>query len=242
MARIHLALQGKGGVGKSLISSMLAQHFTEVGRQLRCVDTDPVNATFSQYQALGVTHISILDGNRVNERHFDQLMELLLTDTTTEEWVIDNGASSFIPLSSYLVENQGIEMLQEAGHEVVIHTVITGGQGLRDTLTGFKSLATQLPGEAGIVVWLNEYFGPIQADGRSFEQMKVYTENKSRVRGIVTLRQQNRDTFGRDVEDMLNARQTVEEAIGSNKVALMAKQRLQTFRRGLWQQLAVVMG
>lgn len=242
MARIHLALQGKGGVGKSLISSMLAQHFTEAGRQLRCVDTDPVNATFSQYQALGVTHISILDGNRVNERHFDQLMELLLTDTTTEEWVIDNGASSFIPLSSYLVENQGIEMLQEAGHEVVIHTVITGGQGLRDTLTGFKSLATQLPGEAGIVVWLNEYFGPIQADGRSFEQMKVYTENKSRVRGIVTLRQQNRDTFGRDVEDMLNARQTVEEAIGSTKVALMAKQRLQTFRRGLWQQLAVVMG
>ena len=242
MARIHLALQGKGGVGKSLISSMLAQHFTEAGRQLRCVDTDPVNATFSQYQALGVTHISILDGNRVNERHFDQLMELLLTDTATEEWVIDNGASSFIPLSSYLVENQGIEMLQEAGHEVVIHTVITGGQGLRDTLTGFKSLATQLPGEAGIVVWLNEYFGPIQADGRSFEQMKVYTENKSRVRGIVTLRQQNRDTFGRDVEDMLNARQTVEEAIGSTKVALMAKQRLQTFRRGLWQQLAVVMG
>ena len=43
--------------------------------------------------------------------------------------VVDNGASSFVPLSNYLIENNAIPMLQEAGREVFIHSVVTGGQG-----------------------------------------------------------------------------------------------------------------
>jgi CO dehydrogenase nickel-insertion accessory protein CooC1 len=38
---IHLSLQGKGGVGKSLIASILAQYFVENGHKVECVDTDP---------------------------------------------------------------------------------------------------------------------------------------------------------------------------------------------------------
>lgn len=46
MAKIHMILQGKGGVGKSFISSKLAQYKVAKGRNLLCIDTDPVNATF----------------------------------------------------------------------------------------------------------------------------------------------------------------------------------------------------
>ena len=35
---IHLTLQGKGGVGKSLIASVLAQYFLKDGRDVRCID------------------------------------------------------------------------------------------------------------------------------------------------------------------------------------------------------------
>src|ERR1051325_6140975 len=52
-AEIHMTLQGKGGVGKSLVASVLAQYFGEQGRVVRCVDTDPVNRTLAQYSALG---------------------------------------------------------------------------------------------------------------------------------------------------------------------------------------------
>ncbi len=45
---IHLSLQGKGGVGKSLVASILAQYFLHTGRDLCCIDTDPVNQTLSQ--------------------------------------------------------------------------------------------------------------------------------------------------------------------------------------------------
>ena len=40
-----------------------------------------------------------------------------------------------------------------------IHSVITGGQSLNDTLGGFEQLA-ETTWEKNIVVWLNEYFGP----------------------------------------------------------------------------------
>ena len=65
------------------------------------------------------------DGN-IDVRGFDALMERLLTEDGT--FVIDNGASTFIPLWSYIVENQVIEILRQAGKRLYVHTVITGGK------------------------------------------------------------------------------------------------------------------
>jgi CO dehydrogenase nickel-insertion accessory protein CooC1 len=50
--QVHLVLQGKGGVGKRLVSAILGQYFQARKRTLHCFDTDPVNATFAQYEAL----------------------------------------------------------------------------------------------------------------------------------------------------------------------------------------------
>ena len=239
MARIHITLQGKGGVGKSYISSLLAQHLIESGREVVCIDTDPVNKTFHQYRAFPVEPLEILDGTRVNERNFDRLMEILLT-RQGEEFIIDNGASSFIPLSNYLIENQAVELLAEHGHEVVVHTVVTGGQALLDTLNGFRSVVTQFVEGTRIIVWLNEYFGAVAAEGKDFEKMKVYTEHRERVTGLIRLKQLSADTYGRDVEEMLNRKLTFDEAIGHGEFALMAKQRLKMVKRALWEQMALM--
>ena len=46
---VHLSLQGKGGVGKSLVASLLAQYFRDrKGMSVRCIDADPVNQTLAQ--------------------------------------------------------------------------------------------------------------------------------------------------------------------------------------------------
>ena len=55
---IHLTLQGKGGVGKSLVASILAQYFRHRGTEIHCLDTDPVNQTFSRYIELGADHLA----------------------------------------------------------------------------------------------------------------------------------------------------------------------------------------
>ena len=68
---IHLTLQGKGGVGKSLIASILAQYFVERHREIICIDTDPVNRTLFQYKALNVTRLELLRDGRLDPRVFD---------------------------------------------------------------------------------------------------------------------------------------------------------------------------
>jgi CO dehydrogenase nickel-insertion accessory protein CooC1 len=51
MAKIHMVLQGKGGVGKSMIAAtVIAQYKASKGQQPLCIDTDPVNATFEGLQ------------------------------------------------------------------------------------------------------------------------------------------------------------------------------------------------
>jgi len=40
---IHIALQGKGGVGKSLVSAILSQYLSSKGQDVLAIDADPVN-------------------------------------------------------------------------------------------------------------------------------------------------------------------------------------------------------
>jgi hypothetical protein len=67
---------------------------------------------------------------------------------------------------------------------------------LLDTLPGFKSLA-ETTSERNII-WLNEYFGIIERDGKRFGEMTALLENEAKVFGSVRLIRQDPDTFGRD--------------------------------------------
>ena len=61
---IPLSLQGKGGVGKSLVASILAQYFRHHGRSIQCIDTDPVNRTLAQYSGIDATRLELMrDGS-----------------------------------------------------------------------------------------------------------------------------------------------------------------------------------
>jgi hypothetical protein len=235
MAKIHMILQGKGGVGKSVIAAMVAQYKVSKGQKPLCIDTDPVNATFVGYKALGVKRLEIMEAEEINPRSFDSLIEMIAT--AKDDVIIDNGASSFVPLSHFLISNQVPALLVEMGHELVIHTVITGGQALLDTVSGFSQLATQFPAEAIFVVWLNPYWGPIEHEGKSFEQMKAYTANKARVSAIVQIPNLKKETYGRDLSEMLQDRLTFDEALALGSLTIMTRQRLKIIKGQLFDQL-----
>jgi hypothetical protein len=238
---VHLTLQGKGGVGKSKVSWWLAQYLSRDGRTPPAmIDTDPVNSTFSGYAGLGAQRLELLaDDNNIDTRRFDTLMEQLLT--ANSDFVIDNGAATFVPLTSYLIENDAISMIGNAGRQVVVHVVIAGSSMLLDTLAGFKSLAEQLPDDAKIIVWLNEFQGPIQHDGKDFENMQVYERFKDRISGIVRLTKQSEQTFGKDISDVLEQKLTIDEALASDRFTIMSKQRLSMVRRAVFEQLDVAL-
>ena len=231
---IHLTLQGKGGVGKSLVASILAQYFRHHGREIRCIDSDPVNQTFSQYAELGAEHLALMRAGRIDSSGFDILLHRLITEEET--FIVDNGASTFVPLWSFMLESNALQMLAEAGRKLYVHTVITGGQALGDTLKGFKSLADS-SAERNIVVWLNEYFGVIERDGKTFTDMQAYKESESKVFGLVHIAKRNPDTFGRDVEEVIARKRTFEDAIRNGTATVMSKQRLKMVQRDLFEQL-----
>jgi hypothetical protein len=235
----HFTLQGKGGVGKSYVSSLLIQHHHASKQPCIAIDTDPVNATLYGYKAFNTRRIELMDGSTLVERRFDELIEEIVTQDSN--FVVDNGAASFIPLANYLLENDAIRVITSSGKKVVVHTVITGGQALRDTLQGFQQLAQQLPEDAHLFVWLNEYFGEIVSDGKGFEEMRVYKRYRSRLAGLVRIPRQTSSTFGKDVETMLDRKLTFDEIGASPDFGLMAKQRLATVRRAIFAQLDSVL-
>jgi shikimate kinase len=239
MKKIHFTLQGKGGVGKSFIATLLAQYHQENQLDTQFLDADPVNSTFAGFKAFEVQRIALLEGTEINPRKFDAMMEMILKEDS--HFVIDTGAASFLPLSNYMIENNIVELLDEAGKQVVLHNVITGGLGLRDTLTGFVKLMEHISPSAEVIVWLNEYFGPIVSeDGKDFETMKAYTQHKARVSGLIRIAQRTSATFGQDIVQMLHHRATFEEVKSNPVFELMAKQRLHMVKKDLFEQMALV--
>lgn len=237
MSAIHMILQGKGGVGKSLAAALLAQYLISKAaskESVFCGDTDPVNDTFARYKAFGAERIKILNADKnIDPRVFDGMVEKLLEHEG--DAVIDNGASTFVPLSAYLVENNVIELLQDAGKTVYIHTVLTGGQAMEDTISGLNALLVAQ--SAPLVVWENEFFGEVAKDGKRFIESKLFEKNKDRFKGIVTIHKRNADTFGKDLEVLVSNKMTFDEAMTSELFTTMPRQRLKLIQKSIFDQL-----
>jgi len=234
-----MILQGKGGVGKSFIAAALAQYKLERGSHPVCIDTDPVNATFAGYKSIGVKRLQIMDGQEINTRNFDVLVEQIAK--AKDDVIVDNGASSFVPLCHYLLSNNVPSLLKEMDRSLVIHTVITGGQALDDTTSGFDALVRQFASDpAAFVIWLNPYWGPIEHNGKSFEQLPVYITNRAKVSGIVKIPSLKAETYGRDLSEMLQAHLTFNEAVAMDSLTIMTRQRLKIIQSELYQQMAAV--
>lgn len=218
MATVNMVLQGKGGVGKSFVASLLAQYFTEYEYPLTCIDTDPVNTTFAGYKALNADIIEIMEGDDINQRCFDKLMDRieLLPEDDSAQMVVDNGAATFVPLGSYMAENDVTDYLRdETPHRLRLHSVVTGGQAMRDTLEGLKTILTAFP-NTPVVLWLNPYFGNIVRDGVPFGEFQIYKNNIHRFESVIQLPVKNQNTFGQDLTNILNQRMTFREVANSD--------------------------
>ena len=236
----HFILQGKGGIGKTFIATLIAQYLKQADPDLLCLDTDPVNATFSSFRSLNVHPISILEGNNnINERLFDNMMEQIIK--TDSNVVIDNGAASYIPLSTYLIDNEAFIAIKDSGKQVILHSVIAGGLAQDTTVSDFATLTSQLPAGVQVIVWLNEYFGPIEANGKTFQEMKAYLDNKHSVTAIIQLPKRTENTYGSDIATMLKRRLTFDEALQSDDFFVMPKQRIKIVQRSIYEQLAVAL-
>ena len=119
-------------------------------------------------------------------------------------------------------------------HQLLVHTVITGGQALRDTVSGFAQMASQFPQDVSFVVWLNPYWGLIEHEGKRFIDLKACKDHRDQVAAVIEIPALKRETYGHDLSEMLRARRTFEESLQLASLPIMVRQRLKIVRDQLY--------
>lgn len=231
MKEVHFTMQGKGGAGKSFITSILAQYLKKrVGdKQVRCFDTDPINPTLSRYSALAPTIIHLLEDGKINSRHFDELMETI--ESQEGIGVVDTGAGTFVPLMYYFSENHIPEYLFDCGVNLVVHVPIVGGQAFNDCLVVLEQILSSMG--CDVVIWLNHFQGRII----DIKETKVYRQYQDRIVGVMEIHNKDSDTFGKDLERMTEMNLTFDEVQNSDVFKGMARNRLKHFARDMFESL-----
>ena len=241
MALVHMILQGKGGVGKTVIATLLTEHYKAHDVETVCVDTDPNNATFTSYEAYYVHYLELVDsgndGDDVDPEKFDELVEIVMGAPEGSAVIVDNGVGSFIPLCSSLKRDGIVTMLKERGDKVMFHTVVAGGEMMTDTLRGYNDLCENFP-DVDVVVWRNEYFGPIKApDGTGFDDFKICRDNAGQTAASIVLPFKKPETYGRNLRAMRSRRLSFEEVKKAPGFSHLARHRLARYLREMEEKM-----
>lgn len=240
--RAHFTLTPKGGVGKSFISLCIAQREIERGRPIQCFDADAATPTLCEFTALKAVRLNMMPNgsSTIDASQFDRFAEVALTEPC--DVLLDSGASSYVELTHYMLENDVFEQIHAAGKEPVVHAIVVGdGASMHTTLNALNDLAEQLPRFVTLIVWTNEYFGPIRAEGKQFEAMNVYHAHRGRIAGLVHLPERTKATFGEDVRRMVGSRLSFAEAAASPEFNVMQRSRLARVQAEISRQLDVVL-
>jgi len=232
MGVVNFILQSKGGIGKSLVAVLLFQYLQERGVKVIGLDVDPLNATFGNFASLMIIKMNIMDGDDIDARLFDELVDSALQLSQGEHLVVDSGTSSFVKLFAYLKTNDAFGIIQEAGHTVRLHPVIAGSDMAKESFLRVRDFAVAFPAVQQ-VVWKNYFFGPVELLGKTFEETDLYVDFQELFYALVTIPNLDKDTFGKDISKMLTDQVSFIEAINSNKYHVMPRQRLKIF----WDQV-----
>jgi hypothetical protein len=232
MATIHFLQQGKGGVGKSVVASLLVQALEHLGKEVTGFDTDPVNASLASYEDFHTVRIDIVRDSVVDTSAFDEMLEEIYALPQGAHAVVDNGASSFLALNNYFREINLINELALLGDQVFFHTVIMGGESLNHTVSGLKVLANAFP-ETPIVIWLNPHDGPIRSGDLRFEDFKIYQEYSGRFHAVLQLPAAGKDTLGKDLRELFSGHRTFANALASPDLRIATRLRLKRY----WEEI-----
>ncbi|KZK96892.1 hypothetical protein PsW74_03844 [Pseudovibrio sp. W74] len=236
MKYVNIVLQGKGGAGKSFVSLCLSEFLRHKERKLIAIDTDPVNPTLHSYKALNCNLIRMMDNGEIDHRSFDQIVEGILEAEDETHFVIDTGATTFLPMLKYLDENGVLDLLHESECEVAIHTVVSGGGAIDATISCVEKIFKVFPKQK-IIIWKNEYSGLAAKNDKPFEEMKVFKDNIERIYAVPTLKQRTGSSFNFDIQQMIEKRKTFSEAINDEAFGLMSRQRLKMVQNDVFSQL-----
>lgn len=249
MASFHFIMQGKGGVGKSMVASLLFQTLKEhFNKEVIGYDLDPANHTFAGYKELGVKIVEIFDitnKTRVSSGIDTFVDDLLSAECASDQhYIIDSGSSALNVWSAYLEEISLFHLLinkrdkddNESSNRVFIHSILAGGQMLIDTTTNFDALCKMFP-DVSFILWVNPFFGAVRLADKDYTEFTAYNAHKNKIVAEIKLPYYQSNLASADVEAMFAARRTFNTAINSGSATIPTQIRLTKFRDYIFKSI-----
>jgi hypothetical protein len=225
-------MQGKGGIGKSLLAFYIAQYVREKTGKCLVFDTDPLNATLARTSALEAQVVKILADDHITimKNAFDLMIEAC--ESMDADVVIDVGASSFVPMLEYCTKNGVYDLWHDMGHTCILHSIITG-KDFKDTckMFGVVMEKTGRLSSVSSIVWLNPFAGPVEQNGMGFDDTVFYRDNKDAIKVVLPMPAFTDEMMHHDFLAMMDEGRTFDEVIADPGLSLMRKQRTKMMKR-----------
>jgi hypothetical protein len=150
MAHIHFIGGEKGGVGKSLVSRLLAQHFIDRELPFLGFDTDRSHGALLRFYA-GYASPVLVDRYEA----LDSIIEAAI-EQPDRRLLVDLAAQTHDPLVKWMDESGVLEMAGESGFEITYWHVMDSG---RDSVDLLKKLLDRFGARLGYVLVRNQMRG-----------------------------------------------------------------------------------
>ncbi len=234
----HFIMQSKGGAGKSVCSTILAQYLNDKTEgNLSLIDTDPSNKTLGSYEGLSVQMVDVIGKDKVvDQSKFDDFINNFIENDKT--MVVDTGSGDFLAINNYIYDNAIPDVFEEMGKQLVIHCPIHYGQASLETVKCLTKLVENYP-NVPIIVWENEFFGRGE---KELSDTKLIKTNKNII-GVVKIAKKNADTDEKDFSKMLENAMTfkeVKETEDKNLSGFIQKNRIEKIRKEIYEQLDAI--
>ncbi len=235
MAKVHMTMGAKGGIGKSFIAALMAQYLIDnvVDCKPICIDLDFKNETFSRYAGLDVNLLDVEVNGDIDKAKFDVFINRVDSAAYDDIMIVDTGSNIYPALTDYLNSNAVLDLLVEMGHIIIMHVPVMSGADMFPTLNTLNELVRSTPSAVKVAVWINQKNGRVEYNGKTFEESETYEELKHRIAAICYIPLWRPDMQA-NVAAMLEEAITFKAAIQSPAYDLMGRQRLKMAQRYLY--------
>lgn len=229
MATIHLVGGEKGGVGKSLVSRVLAQYFIDHSIPFLGFDSDRSHGALMRFYA-GFASPVLVDRYETLDAIVEAAME-----NRERRILVDLAAQTQEPLTRWMDESQLLSLAPELGLDIRYWHVMDNG---RDSVDLLKRLFDQYEGRLHYVIVQN------QLRGDDFEILKtsgLLERAQTLNAGVIAIKRLQESSMTKiDAGSNSFWTATQPEDQGGMKLGILERQRVRSWLKSAYEALAQV--
>ena len=163
MGTINFIVQSVDGIGKTFFANKLGEYFI---------------GDFQNFPLFNTK-------NAIDQIGLGEIIKTIAA--TNHNIIIDTRAENFSEALRFISQESTQSSLFENGVEIFLHVIIAGDKYQDETLNGLLTICKSATENVKIIVWLNEYFGKIEGDGKKFQDFKIYKNNRDKIHKVCKL-------------------------------------------------------